>query len=118
MKMNITRRTLLRGVGGVALGLPLLECMMGRSVAASPVEIPKRFLALYVGHGFSLTDDWNFFPSVVDGKMNFSKSMDGQKPFARPDRGGDPWKEDALSQSGAWQRRRDGWQRQLENLVV
>jgi hypothetical protein len=82
MKTNITRRTLLRGIGGVALGLPLLECMMGRSVAASPVEIPKRFLALYVGHGFSLTDDWNFFPSVVDGKMNFSKSMDAFAPLA------------------------------------
>ena len=49
-RIDIDRRTFLRGAGGVALSLPILDCM-----ASDPaIEIPKRLLALYVGHGFAL----------------------------------------------------------------
>ena len=64
-KTTIHRRTFLRGAGGVALSLPLLECM----AADAEVEVPKRFLGLYIGHGFSLGGEWSFYPIVVDGEM-------------------------------------------------
>ena len=77
--MQIQRRTFLRGAGGVALSLPLLECM----AADAEVEVPKRFLALYVGHGFALHGDWSWYPTLVDGQMQFSKSMAAFNPLAK-----------------------------------
>ncbi len=77
-KTLIHRRTFLRGAGGVALSLPLLECM----AADAEVEVPKRFLGLYIGHGFSLGGEWSFYPIVVDGEMRFSKSMAAFNPLA------------------------------------
>ena len=77
-KTTIHRRTFLRGAGGVALSLPLLECM----AADAEVEVPKRFLGLYIGHGFSLGGEWSFYPIVVDGEMQFGKSMAAFNPLA------------------------------------
>jgi hypothetical protein len=45
-------------------------------------ETPKRLLALYIGHGFSLGGEWSWYPTVVDGEMQFSKSMAAFNPFA------------------------------------
>jgi hypothetical protein len=77
----IDRRTFLRG-SGVTLSLPWLECMAAESAA-------KRFLALYVGHGFAITlndkspaREWSWYPRVVDGKMVFGKSMSGFNELA------------------------------------
>jgi hypothetical protein len=78
-RMNINRRTFLRGAGGVALSLPFLDCM-----AADPgIETPKRLLALYVGHGFALHGDWSWYPKLVDGQMQFGKSMEAFNPLAK-----------------------------------
>ena len=77
-RTKIDRRTFLRGAGGVALSLPLLECM----AAGVEPEVPKRFLGLYIGHGFSLGGEWSFYPTVVDGEMRFSKSMAAFNPLA------------------------------------
>ena len=74
---QIHRRTFLHGAGGVALSLPLLECM----AANAESETPKRFLALYIGHGFSLGGEWSFYPTLVDGEMQFSKSMAAFNPL-------------------------------------
>jgi hypothetical protein len=54
MRQNrISRRTMLRGVGGAALALPLLECMLdSRASAAGP---PKRYVLCF--GGFSITND-------------------------------------------------------------
>jgi hypothetical protein len=77
--MNINRRTFLRGAGGVALSLPILDCM-----ASDPAsEMPKRLLALYVGHGFALHGDWSWYPKLVDGQMQFGKSMEAFNPLAK-----------------------------------
>ncbi len=78
-RMEIQRRTLLRGAGGVALSLPLLECMANNADS----ETPKRFLALYVGHGFALHGDWRWYPSLIDGQMEFGKSMEAFNPLAK-----------------------------------
>lgn len=77
-KMNISRRTFIRGTGGLSLSLPLLECM----ATESEFNRPKRFLALYVGHGFALQGDWSWYPTLVDGEMHFGKSMDAFNPLS------------------------------------
>ena len=78
-RIDIDRRTFLRGAGGVALSLPILDCM-----ASDPaIEIPKRLLALYVGHGFALRGEWSWYPTVVDGQMRFGKSMEAFNPLAK-----------------------------------
>ena len=85
-KTELNRRNFLRGAG-VALALPWMESLQAavQKAAAAP---PKRFLAVYVGHGFAitLTDDhpareWSWYPRVVDGKMKFGKSMAGFNEF-------------------------------------
>jgi hypothetical protein len=52
-------------------------------------SVAKRFLALYVGHGFAITlndnspaREWSWYPRVVDGKMVFGKSMSGFNELA------------------------------------
>jgi hypothetical protein len=53
----LDRRTLLRGAGGVALGLPLLEAMMPRKAAAQTMMYPKRLIVMYQTQGV-LMDSW------------------------------------------------------------
>ena len=50
---SITRRTLLRGSGGVALALPFLEAMEGKAFAAPP----QRFILVYHTQGMFM-DEW------------------------------------------------------------
>lgn len=56
--MKINRRTLLRGAGGVALGLPWLEAMglPGRGVARA-AGIPKRFIVFFTPNG-TIREAW------------------------------------------------------------
>jgi hypothetical protein len=82
----LSRRHFLYGTG-VSMLLPHLESLaQAPGAAASP---PKRFLALYVGHGFAVTPkddhparDWSWYPRVVDGKLKFGNSMGAMQPFA------------------------------------
>jgi hypothetical protein len=78
---NVNRRTFLRGVGGVALSVPLLECMASGKTQGQAADTPKRFLATYIAHGLSIAGEWNFYPEVADGKMKFSQSMRGFNDF-------------------------------------
>ncbi len=82
---HLNRRHFLYGAG-VAMLLPRLESLA--ETPATPTQ-PKRFLALYVGHGFAITPtdnhparDWSWYPRVVDGKLKFGKSMGAMQPFA------------------------------------
>ena len=61
----------------MTLSLPLLECM----ARDTDSEMPRRFLALYVGHGFALNGDWSWYPTLVDGQLRFGKSMDVFNPL-------------------------------------
>ena len=56
-KNRITRRTVLRGAGGISVALPFLDAMLlpGRSHAAS--SIPMRFVVFY-SPGGTLLDQW------------------------------------------------------------
>ena len=48
---SLSRRTFLRGAGGVAIGLPFLDEMRTRSVWAAPVDPPVRAFNIFVGGG-------------------------------------------------------------------
>jgi hypothetical protein len=89
MNTRLDRRTFLRGAS-VSLAVPWLECMGATSTIAAPATTPpKRFLALYVGHGFAITRNkdnkgrnWSWYPRVTeDGTMTFGKSMSGFNEF-------------------------------------
>ena len=66
---KIQRRTVLKGIAGAALPLPLLEAM-GKEVVE---DTPRRFCALYTANGMSLPknehgiNQWSWFPTT-DGK--------------------------------------------------
>lgn len=53
-KTELNRRNFLRGVG-VTLALPWMESLQAAAPKAKDSASPKRFLALYVGHGFAIT---------------------------------------------------------------
>jgi len=82
---SINRRNFLYG-SGVAMVLPHLESLA--NAASAPKSTPKRFLGLYVGHGFAITRkddhparDWSWYPRLIDGKMKFGKSTEAFQPL-------------------------------------
>lgn len=68
IKMNVNRRTLLRGVGG-ALSLPMLESM---AQAAPSEQVPTRFLV--VGNPFGAHPD-HFFPEDFGKDFSVSPTL-------------------------------------------
>src|SRR3954452_21570448 len=84
--LRIDRRAFLKGAGGVALALPVLDAM-GAEVTD---QIPRRFCALYTANGMSLPrtengiTEWTWFPSQGNGtEFVFGKSTEPLVPFRR-----------------------------------
>jgi hypothetical protein len=84
--LKLDRRAFLRGVGDVALALPVLDAM-GAEVTD---QAPRRFCALYTANGMSLPksenhiDEWSWFPtSEHDGEFAFGKSTEPLSPFRK-----------------------------------
>lgn len=79
-KFKLSRRHMLRGlIGGsaVAIGLPPLEAMMGRSRTASAGDdLPKRFISFFFGNGVQLR---NFEPDSPGADWTPSVQL---QPFA------------------------------------
>jgi hypothetical protein len=83
---TISRRTLLRGLGGVAVPLPLLDIMIRRPVAraAGPITkmgpngVPKRFVLFFTPCGQG--PDWLKSTNDAAGKLVFAPSL---KPLDR-----------------------------------
>ena len=82
--IKLDRRSVLKGIAGATLALPILEAM-GKEVVERP---PRRFCALYTANGMSLPkpdlgiDEWNWFPkATTDGKFVFGKSTEPLAPF-------------------------------------
>ena len=81
---RLNRRSVLKGVAGATLALPVLEAM-GSEVAE---QMPRRFCALYTANGMSLPksdheiDDWSWFPKAENnGEFVFGKSTEPLIPF-------------------------------------
>jgi len=82
--LRLDRRSVLRGIAGATLALPVLEAM-GSEVAT---QVPRRFCALYTANGMSLPrsqhgiSEWSWFPTAEkDGKFVFGKSTEPLSPF-------------------------------------
>jgi hypothetical protein len=84
--LHIDRRAFLKGLGGVALALPVLDAM-GAEVTN---QIPRRFCAIYTANGMSLPksehgiNDWSWFPTAEsNGQFVFGKSTEPLAPFRK-----------------------------------
>src|SRR3954470_16712654 len=84
--LHMDRRAFLKGMGGVALALPVLDAM-GAEVTD---QIPRRFCALYTANGMSLPkaehglNDWSWFPTTEsDGQFEFGNSTKPLSPFRK-----------------------------------
>jgi hypothetical protein len=75
---RITRRSVLRGLGGVSVGLPFLSAMLrpGRSHAADTT--PQR-LVIFYSPGGTLLDQWR--PSGTETSFTLSDMMSPLNPF-------------------------------------
>lgn len=85
--LKLDRRSVLKGIAGTTLALPVLEAM-GKEVVE---QSPRRFCALYTANGMSLPkpdhgiDEWSWFPAAsrTDGQFVFSKSTEPLAPFRK-----------------------------------
>ena len=84
--VKLDRRSVLKGVAGATLVLPVLEAM-GEEVTS---EAPRRFCAIYTANGMSLPrekhgiDEWSWFPRASkDGQFVFGKSTEPLSPFRK-----------------------------------
>src|SRR6185503_9577165 len=59
MALRITRRAMLRGVGGAAISLPALDIMFDRggTAHAQATAIPKRYIVCFGGQSLGGDDD-------------------------------------------------------------
>ena len=80
---KLDRRSVLKGIAGTTLALPVLEAM-GKGVTE---QIPRRFCALYTANGMSLPksdheiDQWSWFPLTTGKDFVFGKSTEPLSPF-------------------------------------
>ncbi len=84
--IKLDRRAFLKGLGGVALALPVLDAM-GAEVTD---QIPRRFCAMYTANGMSLPkqenglDEWSWFPRKGTGSdFEFGASTQPLSPFRK-----------------------------------
>ena len=83
--VKLDRRSVLKGLAGASLALPVLEAM-GAEVAE---QIPRRFCALYTANGMSLPKaehgigDWHWFPQAEGNEFEFGKSTEPLKAFRK-----------------------------------
>jgi hypothetical protein len=68
MTFVLPRRTLLRAMGGIAVGLPVLECMLNRNgdAYAQSGALPLRYAIVFAGQAIG-GDDWEEDKSQVMG---------------------------------------------------
>jgi len=69
VSLRLPRRTMLRALGGAAVGLPVLECMLdskGEALAASGA-LPRRYAVVFAGQAIG-GDSWAENQSMVAGE--------------------------------------------------
>lgn len=78
-KLNLSRRTLLKTLGGAALSLPLLEAMgpWGNRAFANPSGPPKRFLVFWTPNG-TVPDYWS--PTGTETNFTLSRILKPLEP--------------------------------------
>ncbi|MFO7561415.1 MAG: DUF1552 domain-containing protein [Enhygromyxa sp.] len=76
----LSRRTLLRGIGGAAIALPLLEAMRGRPARALEPGLPKRLIVMYTPNG---TIAHNFWPTGTENNFTLSPILAPLAPYKK-----------------------------------
>jgi hypothetical protein len=80
---KLHRRSVIKGLAGVSLALPVLQAM-GDEVSS---QTPRRFCAMYTANGMSLPNadngigDWSWFPQTEGAAFEFGKSTEPLRPF-------------------------------------
>jgi hypothetical protein len=67
--IRLQRRTILKGLGGAVVGLPLLECMLdehGVALAQNAAPLPKRYAIVFAGQALG-GDDYEKNQQTVNG---------------------------------------------------
>lgn len=75
---TLPRRTLLRGIGGVAIGLPLLDAMIKPGRAHAQAARPKRFGLFFSPNG-SFAENWQ--PTGTEREFTLSTILSPLEPF-------------------------------------
>jgi hypothetical protein len=76
----LSRRTVLRGLGGAAIALPLLDAMRGRSASAGDGEHPKRLIVMYTPNG---TIAHKFWPTGTESDFELSPILAPLEPHKK-----------------------------------
>jgi len=74
-KSTLSRRSVLRGVGGACIALPLLEIMGGWD---GPASLPKRFVVFWTPNG-TILKDWR--PTGTEKKYTMGPILKPLEPF-------------------------------------
>lgn len=80
---KLHRRSVIKGLAGVSLALPVLQAM-GEDISS---QTPRRFCAMYTANGMSLPNadngigDWSWFPQTEGAAFEFGKSTEPLRPF-------------------------------------
>ncbi len=75
---RLSRRTLLRGAGGIALGLPLLEAMAPADARAQAAPAPRRILFLFQANG---DETKARFPTTGDTTFELGEFLKPLEPY-------------------------------------
>lgn len=75
----MNRRSFLRGLGGVAVGLPMLESLGARRGRTAPLTYPTRMVVFFTCNGANLA---KFFPTTPYGALTAESFAGSLKPLA------------------------------------
>ena len=76
---RLDRRTLLRGAGGIAIGLPFLEIMSAPGRASAQAQpVPKRFVVFFSADG-SIRENWT--PTGTETNFTLSRILTPLEPY-------------------------------------
>jgi hypothetical protein len=75
MPAHIHRRTLLKGIGGVTIGLPLLDEMLASKAIAAEAEVPVRAFNVFFGLGIPAPLQREGFDGVLEPLKPLSKKL-------------------------------------------
>ena len=75
MRNPLSRRTFLRGAGGVAIGLPFLEEMLPRRARAQELETPMRLITMFFGLGVAREESLKQFAGPLQPYEPLAQKM-------------------------------------------
>ncbi|HLT39017.1 MAG TPA: DUF1552 domain-containing protein [Enhygromyxa sp.] len=76
----LSRRTVLRGLGGAAIALPMLDAMRGRPARALEPKPPRRLIIMYTPNG---TIAHNFWPKGAGADFTLSPILTPLAPYKK-----------------------------------